>query len=406
MKAAYQSDPARRVRQFWRAFFVVLALLGVSATALAAPEPLTGTYTGRIIGREITFERKGHTVTDWSGVLNLRLDNGMDVPIFCIEVDVLVRPGDRYRSDGPILQLPNGCQIRYLLDHYPASSAATEDEAAARQIALWVFSDSIDPATIAAPDSFVRDRAMALVNEAKAAPCPVRQPDIISLRLEPAKVNSPPGQTVTYTLSAEPDGAGQSVSVTLSGPALLENGQQQGSVKLNDQGIATFKVTSTGAGRSKVDVSLPYVLQAGTVFTHLDTASKTQRLVAAERRELVATATSEVTWEAVATATPSPTEEELPTATPAATQAPVPTAPSQQATPASTASSEQVTPTAASTQPSLTPTPQIAGGAGPTRPSRLPNTGASAGAPVWIGLGLAALLMTAGWLLRRRETHG
>ena len=48
-----------------------------------------------------------------------------------------MRSGDRYRSDGAVIALPNGCQIRYLLDAYPASTAKDADEAAARQMAIW-----------------------------------------------------------------------------------------------------------------------------------------------------------------------------------------------------------------------------------------------------------------------------
>src|SRR5439155_21815931 len=94
------------VRQIWRAFFIGLALIAMTmATTFAAAEPLTGTYTGRIIGRTITFNRTGKNVTDWAGVLNLLLDDGQNVLSFCVGGDVLVRPGDRFRCDEPVLAL-------------------------------------------------------------------------------------------------------------------------------------------------------------------------------------------------------------------------------------------------------------------------------------------------------------
>ena len=34
------------------------------------------------------------------GVLRLKLDNGPEVPVFCIQIQVRVRAGDRYRSAG------------------------------------------------------------------------------------------------------------------------------------------------------------------------------------------------------------------------------------------------------------------------------------------------------------------
>ncbi|HJZ50202.1 MAG TPA: hypothetical protein VKE41_23690, partial [Roseiflexaceae bacterium] len=123
----------------WRAACVALAILLMTSTVFAA-QPLTGTFKGIVIGRYVTFTTpQKKSVTDWAGVLSLQLDRdrpgdglGPLVPVFCIEVNVLVRGGDRYKSDGPVTALHGGCQIRYLLDRYPASTATTADEAAAR----------------------------------------------------------------------------------------------------------------------------------------------------------------------------------------------------------------------------------------------------------------------------------
>src|SRR3954447_13752365 len=141
--------------RLWRAACVALAMLLITSTALAA-QPLTGTFKGKVLGRFVTFTNPSKkTVTDWAGVLGLQLDRdtpgdglGPLVPVFCIQVNVLVRGGDRYKSDGPVTVLHGGCQIRYLLDRYPASTATTADEAAARQLAIWHFSDDVDLTTI------------------------------------------------------------------------------------------------------------------------------------------------------------------------------------------------------------------------------------------------------------------
>ena len=126
----------------------MLVVFGLLAPSLAQAQTLTGTFVGIAIGREVAFQHQGTAHNDWAGVLKLKLDNGPEVPVFCIQIQVRVRAGDRYRSDGTVLALPNGCQIRYLLDKYPASSAKTADEAAARQLAIWHFSDDIDLATV------------------------------------------------------------------------------------------------------------------------------------------------------------------------------------------------------------------------------------------------------------------
>jgi hypothetical protein len=117
-----------RIRRLflWRAACVALAILLITSTAFAA-QPLTGTFKGTVIGRFVTFTNVNKMVTDWAGVLNLQLDRdtpgdglGPLVPVFCIQVNVLVRGGDRYTSDGSVTALHGGCQIRYLLDRYPA----------------------------------------------------------------------------------------------------------------------------------------------------------------------------------------------------------------------------------------------------------------------------------------------
>lgn len=403
MKRAFV-PPHLHVRHIWRAFFILLALIAVMTTVRAAAQPVTGRYTGRVLGREVMFERSGKMVNDWAGVLNLQLDSGENIPVFCIEVDVLVRPGDRYRSDGSVQALPNGCKIRYLLDKYPSSSAKTADETAARQMALWFFSDGIDLKTITDTTTLVRDRATALVNEAQRAPCPPTQVDIPELTLEPPLASAATGQTVSYTVRAGAANAGQQVSVTISGPALLANGQQQANVPLDAQGNAVFDVTGTGAGTTAVTVKLPYQLQAGTVFSHIDDNRKTQRLVTAAKQTLTALANSQINWAASA---PSPTPTEMPTARPRPKPHERPTEttqPTAEATPEATIELP-ATPEATIEQPTTTPevaAPQTAGSAGAQQPRSLPRTGAAADRPLWPLVGLAALLCGCGWRLLRR----
>ena len=62
--------------------------------------------------------------------------------------------------------LHGGCQIRYLLDRYPSSTATTADEAAARQLAICIF-DDIDLTTVQEPT--IQARAITLADEAALA---------------------------------------------------------------------------------------------------------------------------------------------------------------------------------------------------------------------------------------------
>jgi LPXTG-motif cell wall-anchored protein len=404
-----------RVRHLWRTLFILLVCFGVTAPAFAQAAPITGTYTGRVRGREVTFQQNGQPRTVWAGVLNLRLDSGEDLPIFCIEIDVLVRQGDRYRSNGPIQQLPNGgCKIAYLLEKYPASTATTELEAAARQMAIWVFSDNIDYTTIT--DTALRDRVQALVDEANAAPCPTTQNNIPDLRIEPPTASATAGQKLTYTVHAGPAGAGKTVTITITGPAVLPNGQQQIDLTLDAEGNATFEVTGTGAGESTITAALPYQLVAGTVFVPLEDGNRTQRLVIAETRELLVKANAQAVWAAGA---PSPTATlPAPTATPLPTQTPAPTTvprEEEQATPTPVPTEvtpivggEQISPTVeVGATPTLAPEmamPQPAGAA--PAPQELPRTGEPASMPIGVlGTGAAALLLGSGWLIRKRRAR-
>jgi len=415
---------------------------------LALAQTMTGTFVGKGTGREVAFQHQGKAHNDWAGVLKLKLDNGPEVSVFCIQIQVRVRAGDRYRDDGAVLALPNGCQIRYLLDKYPASTATDADEAAARQLAIWVFSDGVDPATI--QDTKIRDRATALVNEAKQKPCPGRRTEAPDLTLTPPTASSAAGQTVAYSVQASAADAGHPINVSVTGPAVLTdasgagNNQQQ-QVTLDGQGIGTFWVTGSAPGTTTVRVDLAYQLEAGTVFSHLDNGAPTQRLVLAEASNLTASATSELTWSAAApqpsptgpaqAPQPSPTAAEQ--ATPVATQGasaptatPAPPTPTRRpshrnatATPAEqpneTVVSETQATAAATAEAGTAATPAAApeaggqaataapagaagGAAQAPRPSSLPNTGAADSSPGWLIAVSAALLALGGWMIRRR----
>jgi LPXTG-motif cell wall-anchored protein len=304
----------------WGVACVALSILLLTSTAFAA-QPLTGTFKGKVIGRFVNFTNlNNRVVTDWAGVLGLQLDRdapgdglGPLVPVFCIEVNVLVRSGDRYISDGPVTALHGGCQIRYLLDKYPASTATTADEAAARQLAIWHFSDDIDLTTV--QEAAIGARAIVLADEAALAValggCPSSQTSVAGLTLDPPTANVSTGQVVNYTVTVDPASAAQSVDIIISGSATLPNGLQQATLPLV-QGVATFSVVNPIAGSSTITARLPYVLDAGTVFSPINGSRPTQRLVMGDRISLIANATVQATW-AQATATPI---GGIPTATP------------------------------------------------------------------------------------------
>jgi LPXTG-motif cell wall-anchored protein len=320
-----------------------------------------------------------------------------------------------------VVALPNGCQIRYLLDTYPASSAKDADEAAARQLAIWVFSDNVDPMTI--EDAKVRDRTIALVTEATGRPCPKRRTEAPDLTIEPASASAAAGQVVAYTVRASPDDAGQSMTVSVGGPAVFADaaganaGLQQQQVTLDGQSAATFWVLITGAGQISVAVALPYRLEAGTVYSQIDDSHPTQRLVMAESLDLVENASAQISGAAGAPSAPTEqaTEAAMTPAPPAATAPPATRRPDRDKTPVPT---EQPTETAVVVEtvgvapvlaaeatalpaPTIAPAGAAAVAAPALRPSQLPNTGGLIMSG-WLALGIAGLLLSVGWVVRRR----
>jgi len=422
------------VHRRWRALLCAVALICLSIPTLAFGKSLNGTFLGTGTGREVSFNHHGKPLNDWAGTLKFKLDSGEQLLVFCIQIDVRVRSGDRYHSDGPVLALSNGCRIRYLLDKYPASTAKDADEAAARQMAIWVFSDNVDPATIG--DAKVRDRTIALVNEATGKPCPKRRTEAPDLTIEPTTANADAGQVVAYTMHASSEDAGHPLTVSVSGPAVFSDasganpGQQQQTINLNEQSEATVWVLITGAGQTNVSVALPYRLEAGTVYSQLDDNSPTQRLVMAESLDLVAKASAQLSGAAGAPpSAPSPpalTEQATAPAAPPPTKTPAPLSPTERppnhrstavATAAATTEA-QASPIAVTTEAQPGPptvaeqqAPQqpivaqgAAGGVAAQRPSKLPNTGGQA-SPTWLALGIAGFLLSVGWVVRRRGGH-
>ena len=411
----------RRVYRRWLALLCALALVCLSMPSVAFGKSLNGTFLGKGTGREVAFNHHGAPLSDWAGTLKFRLDSGEQLLVFCIQIDVRVSAGDRYRSDGAVLVLPNGCKIRYLLDIYPASTAQDADEAAARQLAIWVFSDNVDPMTI--EDAKVRDRTIALVNEAIRKPCPIRRTEAPDLTIEPTTASAAAGQVVAYTVRASPADAGHSVTVSVGGPAVLADatganaGLQQQQVTLDGQSAATFWVLITGAGQINVAVALPYRLEAGTVYSQIDDARPTQRLVMAESLDLVEKASAQISGAAGAplALTEQATVPAIPPAPPAATAPPATRRPNRDKTPIPTeqptviaviVEAVGITPVLATEATALpAPTSAPAGAAAVAapvlHPSQLPNTGEPASS-TWLALGIAGILLSVGWVVRRR----
>jgi hypothetical protein len=251
---------------------------------------------------------------------------------------------------------------------------------------------------------------------------------------------------VAYIVRASPADAGQSLTVSVSGPAVFSDANgtnsdaQQQPLTLDAQSGATFWIRSMGVGETTVSVALPYRLEAGTVYSQLDDKNPTQRLVLAENRDLVATASAQALWSAgvsspaptdqatvpgitssppVATSPPTtgwPTREEK---TPAPTEQPIGTMVVGEAVSATSALVAAVTVLPA---PPIVPAANEQAGAAPVeapappagavpRPRTLPRTGEPTGSAIGLVLlGLVVLLVGAllrrGWIMQSERDTG
>ena len=373
MRIAWQIAYSPSRCRIWAFVAALLALLIMTSSTFAAGQ-LTGTFVGLDPLRHqfVRFTRPdGRVVNDQAGVIQLRLDKNVKgdrqgplLSVFCIQLFVSVGthpfPTETYFSNGSVNALPRGSYIRYLLAHYPASTVAPNDtaEAAARQLAIWRFSDTLDLTTI--QDANIRARAIALANEAQTwidlnGPLPTVA-DAATITISPPSATVPQGQPATYTVSVSPPNAAPTVNVSVDGTAILDNGLQQATLTLN-QGTATFNVTNPNVGIANIIAVLPYMLDAGTVFDSTRNPP-TQQLVLGDGISLSATAQVQTTWQPVgATATPTNTPV-VPTNTPGvSTDTPV-AATNTPGSPTNTPGGPTNTPSSPTNTPVNTPKPK------------------------------------------------
>jgi hypothetical protein len=373
MSITRRGFPIRWSRTIWCSFALLLALLLPVSAALAAGE-MTGTLVGadHTRGQDVRFTvNKNGTptvVTDFAGVLLVDLATPVQqrVGMFCIEATVATRAGTNYQNNGSIIDRPNGKQIVYLLSTYPASGIGSTVEGAAVQLAIWHFTDGVNLNTIVDANADVRTRAITLVNEANAAPDRAIRTAPLSLAINPPTAVVPVGQTQTFTIAAGASGSGLTANYTISGPAQLAGGGQQGSVVLGPNGNGVVDVTVTGLGAVSINASLSYTVDGGTIFQSVGVVR--QELVLAQAVPLTASASATIE-PAQVTETPTGT---VPVETPTATPTGVVETPTATPTGTVPVGTPTATPTGVAETPTATPTDDIST-ATPTGVTRTPD---------------------------------
>lgn len=213
-----------------------------------------------------------NNVRHWAGVIYVNIPpySAPEIPTFCTDLTTTIHGGDCFQTAGS-----TACPITWLLNNgYEPSSSLSNAEAAARQAAVWYFSDGFDVRT----SDPVYARTQEIIN-AVPSPCVLpASPPLMTID-PPSAVNFLPGGTThTFILTVTQDGnprANQVVNLSTDFGTLDPPTQ----VTTDSDGHATFTITGDLPGTAHITASFPYNLPAGTRFTKLPGAVDQQVIV-------------------------------------------------------------------------------------------------------------------------------
>lgn len=173
------------------------------------------------------------------------------------------------------------CKVAYVVSNYPPllsftglSKAAANNEAAARQAAVWHFADGY----VTTGPAAIKTRTDQIIADANTnANCAsLDKPVVLTLTSDQVVIAA--GTPSTYTVTASQNGqpvANLAINLTTSAGTL-----SAASVTTNNMGQATFTVTSDTATTANVTATANYPMPAGTVLLGLNL--ERQKLVLAD----------------------------------------------------------------------------------------------------------------------------
>ncbi len=261
------------------------------------PLPQTGAFVGIGAGDTVTgFDRDGQLVDHWSGVLVVDF-GGQSAGTFCIDLTHYILYETRVQATGQTLD----CRINWIVHNYPpALSGLSNTETAARQAAIWHFSDGFRPVT----DTVVGGRAWEIIDEVNtltedgANPglaCDALWPDPPTLTLSPANATQPAGTPVEFTVTAQQGGwplADLTINLSASSGSFTQT-----TLTTNVDGLATVTLTSAISGQAHIVAQASYTLPVGVIFEGLDV--EMQKLVLGQPTFANIFAEANVTWQDV-----------------------------------------------------------------------------------------------------------
>ncbi|HHH41419.1 MAG TPA: DUF11 domain-containing protein, partial [Chloroflexi bacterium] len=277
-KSLWERDTAMKKGYRTLAIVTILLLLTVP---VAWADGETGTVSGWKPGATVEGTLNGSPWSGWGGTIYMDLTNGPTVPVFCTDMLHHVGVGDTFVASDQEMD----CRVKWLLIHYPPRSnnytpwpdgapgtlSNRNQEMAARQAAVWYFSDGFQPD----PNTTIGQRAWEIIQAVPADACAADAPNIV---ITPASTVNPVGASQTFTVTVTQGGtpvAGRQVTLATSQGTLSTD-----VVTTDANGEATFTLSLGMAGTAHITASATLSLPVGTVFVGVDTNK--QKLVLGE----------------------------------------------------------------------------------------------------------------------------
>ncbi|OQY22801.1 MAG: hypothetical protein B6I35_05225, partial [Anaerolineaceae bacterium 4572_32.2] len=282
--------------------FRFISLVGIIlwlalSTSIAWAGGETGTVVGWFPGTTAKGTLNGESFSGYALTIHMELAGGDTVPVFCTDIPHHVNKGNDFVASDEEMD----CRVKWLLLHYPprfdsytpwpdGAPGALDDidqEMAARQSAVWHFSDGMQPDKGTA----IGARAWNIIDAVPDDACAADAPNVA---ITPASAANPVGDSQTYTVTVTQGGdpvAGQKVNLTSNNGSLSTE-----QVTTDANGQAAFGLTMGMAGAAQVEASTTLSLPIGTIFIGVD--SNRQKLVLGEESAGLVYGQATGTWTA------------------------------------------------------------------------------------------------------------
>ena len=272
-----------------------LSLWFLASIPLAWAAGETGTFQGLGPHAAVYGTLDGESVRYTGGTMNFQLSGGGLAPTFCTDLRHHVRSGDMFVTSDEVMP----CAIRWLLLHYPPRLSGyapwpdradtlsdVNQEMAARQAAVWHFSDGFHPDG----STTIGERAWAIINAVPADPCGA---DLPVMTITPASAVNPINTTQLFTVTVTQGGEpviGQVVTIEANHGILTPD-----AITTDDQGQATFTLTyDLPDTTSHITATAEMLLPVGTIF--VGTEPNKQKLVLGQQTVGPVQAYAVATW--------------------------------------------------------------------------------------------------------------